>query len=126
MPRGVNPLVSRFLAYHKHLLPIRGFKTIRDSDIAAVGVVDTQSVDRLGAAGRWLQLAEHVVVVDHHMAAPGDINPDEAIIEPVPPLKLQPLTLQPLKLPPLSDRPLRHHACRWVRPPRSWSSACAP
>ena len=25
MPRGVNPLVSRFLAYHKHLLPVRGF-----------------------------------------------------------------------------------------------------
>ena len=23
MPRGVNPLVNRFLAYHKHLLPIR-------------------------------------------------------------------------------------------------------
>ena len=28
MPRGVNPLVARFLAFHKHLLPIRGFKTV--------------------------------------------------------------------------------------------------
>ena len=82
MPRGVNPLVSRFLAYHKHLLPIRGFKTIREQDVAAVGVVDTQSVDRLGAAGGWLAAAEHVCVVDHH-AAPGDIEPDESIIEPV-------------------------------------------
>jgi len=82
MPRGVNPLVSRFLAYHKHLLPIRGFKTIREQDVAAVGVVDTQSVDRLGAAGGWLLHAEHVCVVDHH-ASPGDIAPDESIIEPV-------------------------------------------
>ena len=91
--------------------------------MAAVGVVDTQSVDRLGAAGGytyyacahygpsrlgqyhrspggrllhaavltmaiptvaggWLLHAEHVCVVDHH-PAPGDIKPDESIIEPV-------------------------------------------
>ena len=37
MPRGVNPLVGTYLAYHKHLLPVRGFKTIRTEDIAAVG-----------------------------------------------------------------------------------------
>ena len=97
MPRGVNPLVSRFLAYHKHLLPIRGFKTIREQDVAAVGVVDTQSVDRLGAAGGWLAAAEHVCVVDHH-AAPGDIEPDESIIEPVGSATTLPLTL-PLTLP---------------------------
>jgi nanoRNase/pAp phosphatase (c-di-AMP/oligoRNAs hydrolase) len=65
MPRGVNPLVARFLAYHKHLLPVRGLKTI--SDVAAVGIVDTQSRDRLGPAAAWLDRAEHVVVVDHHM-----------------------------------------------------------
>ena len=82
-PRGVNPLVSRFLAYHKHLLPIRGFKTIREQDVAAVGVVDTQHKSRLGAAASWLRAAEHVVVVDHHAGAQGDIEPDELIIEPV-------------------------------------------
>eukprot|EP00908_Phaeocystis_cordata_P027314 Transcript_9868.p1 GENE.Transcript_9868~~Transcript_9868.p1 ORF type:complete len:560 (+),score=122.29 Transcript_9868:98-1777(+) len=82
VPRGVNPLVSRFLAYHKHLLPIRGFKTIREQDVVAVGVVDTQSNDRLGPAGSWVRAAEHVVVVDHHPTT-GDIEPDESIIEPV-------------------------------------------
>lgn len=82
-PRGVNPLVSRFLAYHKHLLPIRGFKTIREQDVAAVGVVDTQHVSRLGAAASWLKAAEHVCVVDHHSNAQGDIEADELIIEPV-------------------------------------------
>eukprot|EP00325_Prymnesiales_sp_UTEX-LB-985_P022653 CAMPEP_0174736246 /NCGR_PEP_ID=MMETSP1094-20130205/66348_1 /TAXON_ID=156173 /ORGANISM="Chrysochromulina brevifilum, Strain UTEX LB 985" /LENGTH=191 /DNA_ID=CAMNT_0015939319 /DNA_START=31 /DNA_END=603 /DNA_ORIENTATION=- len=80
-PRGVNPLVARFLAYHKHLLPLRGFKTIRAEDISAVGVVDTQSVDRVGPAASWIQVAEHVVVVDHHMGTSGDIEADELIIE---------------------------------------------
>ena len=49
MPRGVNPLVKKFLAYHKHLLPIRGFTTIRAEDVKAVGVVDTQSASRVSA-----------------------------------------------------------------------------
>ena len=83
MPRGVNPLVGRFIAYHKHLLPIRGFKTIRAEDVVAVGVVDTQSIDRLGPAAPWLETAEHVAVVDHHMGVSGDIHPDEFILEAV-------------------------------------------
>ena len=33
-------------------------------------------------AGGWLLSAEHVCVVDHH-PTPGDIEPDESIIEPV-------------------------------------------
>ena len=41
MPRGSNPLVSRFLAYHKHLLPLRGYATIQADDLQRVGVVDT-------------------------------------------------------------------------------------
>lgn len=83
MPRGVNPLVGRFLAYHKHLLPIRGFKTIREEDVMAVGVVDTQSIDRLGPAAPWLAAAEHVAVVDHHMGVSGDIHADELLLEEV-------------------------------------------
>jgi len=46
-------------------------------------VVDTQSIDRVGPAGPWLQAAEHVVVVDHHLGVVGDIDPDEVIVEPV-------------------------------------------
>ena len=83
MPRGVNPLVARFLAYHKHLLPIRGFKTIRKEDIEAVGVVDTQSKDRLGPAASWLGYAKHVSVYDHHSGIQGDINPTELHVEAV-------------------------------------------
>eukprot|EP00966_Prymnesium_polylepis_P060174 1396035-Prymnesium_polylepis.1 len=82
-PRGVNPLVGRFLAYHKHLLPLRGFKTLRAEDIHAVGVVDTQAVERIGPAAPWLQAADHIVVVDHHVGVKGDIEPDEYILEPV-------------------------------------------
>ena len=83
MPRGVNPLVSRFLAYHKHLLPIRGFATIRAEDVKAIGVVDTQSANRLGPAAAWLAGAEHVAVYDHHSGVAGDINPTELVLEPV-------------------------------------------
>jgi len=83
MPRGVNPLVARFLAYHKHLLPVRGFKTIRKEDVAAVGIVDTQSRERLGPAKTWLDSAEHVVVADHHTHASSDIEADEVILEAV-------------------------------------------
>ena len=83
MPRGVNPLVGRFLAYHKHLLPIRGFKTIRAVDIGAIGVVDTQSANRLGPAAAWLENASHVAVYDHHSCVDGEINPTELHLEPV-------------------------------------------
>ena len=88
MPRGVNPLVNRFLAYHKHLLPVRGFKTIREEDIVAIGVVDCNSRDRLGPGASWVEAAEHIVIVDHHMSTGGggkggDIEPDELLLEPV-------------------------------------------
>ena len=83
MPRGVNPLVGRFLAYHKHLLPVRGFKTIREQDIRALGVVDTQTVERLGPAAGWLQSAEYVAVYDHHASVEGNINPDELVLDSV-------------------------------------------
>jgi hypothetical protein len=34
LPRGVHPVVQRFLAFHKHLLPLRGFKTILPEDVS--------------------------------------------------------------------------------------------
>jgi len=69
MPRGANPGLKRFLAYHKHLYPIRGFATIRPTDVRRIGVVDTQSRDRLGRAADWLPVASSVTVFDHHNAA---------------------------------------------------------
>ena len=86
MPRGVNPLVARFLAFHKHLYPIRGFATIRAEDVRAVGIVDTTVANRLGPAAAWLETAEHITVFDHHPAsstAGADIKWDEINIEPV-------------------------------------------
>jgi len=83
MPRGSNPLVSRFLAYHKHLLPLRGYATIQADDLQRVGVVDTQSRNRLGPAEKWLASASHVVVYDHHVEVNGDINPNELVLDDV-------------------------------------------
>jgi tRNA nucleotidyltransferase (CCA-adding enzyme) len=70
MPRGANPALKRFLAYHKHLYPIRGFATIRPTDVRKIGVVDTQSRERIGRAADWLPFASSVAVYDHHNADP--------------------------------------------------------
>jgi len=67
LPRGAMPSVARFLTYHKHVLPVRGFKTIDADDIRAVGVVDASSAARLGRATPWLEKAESVHVFDHHL-----------------------------------------------------------
>ena len=84
LPRGVNPLVSRFLAYHKHLFPVRGFGTINaERDLRAIGIVDTQTRDRLGPAEAWLEHASHIAVYDHHTVVVGDIEPNELVVEPV-------------------------------------------
>jgi tRNA nucleotidyltransferase (CCA-adding enzyme) len=83
MPRGANPLTKRFLAFHKHLLPVRGFSTIRIEDLRAVGVVDTQAAARLGPGAAWIKAAEYVAVVDHHTGVAGDIAADELVLEQV-------------------------------------------
>jgi tRNA nucleotidyltransferase (CCA-adding enzyme) len=66
LPRGVHPVVQRFLAFHKHLLPLRGFKTILGEDVHAIGVVDAQSASRIGRGKAWLDTARSIHVFDHH------------------------------------------------------------
>lgn len=66
LPRGVHPVVQRFLAFHKHLLPLRGFKTILPEDVHAIGVVDAQSAGRIGRGKSWLETARSIHVFDHH------------------------------------------------------------
>ena len=83
LPRGANPLASRFLAYHKHLFPIRGFGTINPADVRMIGVCDTQTRDRVGPAAAWLEHATHIAVYDHHEYATTDLNPDELVVEAV-------------------------------------------
>lgn len=66
LPRGVHPVVQRFLAFHKHLLPLRGFKTILPEDVHAIGVVDAQNSRRIGRGKAWLDKARSIHVFDHH------------------------------------------------------------
>mmetsp|Transcript_3023 Transcript_3023/g.4459 ORF Transcript_3023/g.4459 Transcript_3023/m.4459 type:complete len:614 (+) Transcript_3023:284-2125(+) len=66
LPRGMHPVVQRFVAFHKHLLPLRGFKTIRSEDVHAIGVVDAQSANRIGRGQSWLKDARSIHVFDHH------------------------------------------------------------
>ena len=77
LPRGVHPVVQRFLAFHKHLLPLRGFKTILADDVHAIGVVDTQSASRIGRGKSWLDKARSVHVFDHH---DGDKTEDNSLV----------------------------------------------
>lgn len=67
LPRGALPSVARFLSFHKHVLPVRGFKTIDGDDVRAVGVVDASSAERLGRARSWIEKADSVHVFDHHL-----------------------------------------------------------
>jgi len=66
LPRGTNPIVQRFLAFHKHLLPLRGFKTILPEDVHAIGVVDAQNSARIGRGQAWLEYAKSIHIYDHH------------------------------------------------------------
>ena len=70
LPRGVNPVLQRFLAYHKHLLPVRGFKTIQPEDVNSIGVVDAQSAARIGRGRAWLKEARSIHIYDHHEGNP--------------------------------------------------------
>lgn len=74
LPRGAMPSVARFLAYHKHVLPVRGFKTIDENDVRALGVVDASSGARLGRARAWVDKAESVHVFDHHFGETTDLS----------------------------------------------------
>lgn len=83
MPRGANPMVARFLMYHKHLFPIRGMKTIDPRDLQDIGIVDAQEMERIGSASDWLQHASSISVYDHHSNKRCNLNPTELVIEPV-------------------------------------------
>lgn len=66
LPRGTHPAVQRFVAFHKHLLPLRGFKTILPEDVHSIGIVDAQSASRIGRGQSWLETAQSIHVYDHH------------------------------------------------------------
>lgn len=76
-PRGTHPIVQRFLAFHKHLLPVRGFKTILPEDVHAIGVVDAQALNRIGRGKAWLDHAQSIHIYDHHDGQPANGEFDE-------------------------------------------------
>eukprot|EP00591_Stephanopyxis_turris_P001175 CAMPEP_0195523920 /NCGR_PEP_ID=MMETSP0794_2-20130614/23435_1 /TAXON_ID=515487 /ORGANISM="Stephanopyxis turris, Strain CCMP 815" /LENGTH=599 /DNA_ID=CAMNT_0040654025 /DNA_START=58 /DNA_END=1857 /DNA_ORIENTATION=+ len=78
LPRGVHPVVQRFLAFHKHLLPLRGFKTILPEDVHAIGVVDAQDASRIGRGQSWLSHAQSIHIYDHHEGDP-DTNEKDGL-----------------------------------------------
>jgi len=81
LPRGVHPVVQRFLAFHKHLLPLRGFKTILPEDVHAVGVVDAQDASRIGRGQSWLTHAQSIHIYDHHEGDPATTMDDDTSLK---------------------------------------------
>ncbi len=75
LPRGAHPDVSRFLALHKHLFPIRSLRSLPPdlSGLHRLGLVDAQRRDRVGPAEHLIGFADRVTVVDHHIESDSDI-----------------------------------------------------
>ena len=83
LPRGASPGVSHYLALHKNKFPIKEKRAVRPEEIRWVGVVDAQRRDRLADCANWLDRANEVVVLDHHVLATSDIASTELIVEDV-------------------------------------------
>ena len=83
LPRGASPGVSHYVELHKNKFPIKKKQTIDLEKLKWIGVVDAQRRDRLADCHKWLDAAEDVVVVDHHVLNTSDIDATELIIEKV-------------------------------------------
>ena len=86
LPRGSHPSVTKFLALHKHLFPIRSLRSLpKDlSNLHRVGLVDAQRRERIGPAEPLLHHADRVTIVDHHVEGDSDITEaTDYIVEPV-------------------------------------------
>jgi len=87
LPRGAHPNVESFLSLHQNLFPIRRLKWLTH-EIAAdrikvrrAGMVDCQRRDRIGHAAALLDVAEDVVVVDHHVDKETDVDATKLQVE---------------------------------------------
>lgn len=67
---GCHPTVQTFLALHRDEYPLIERRAVNLDAVAAIAVVDTQSVERLGPVGDWVitvaQRGGQVSVYDHH------------------------------------------------------------
>ena len=83
LPRGASPGVAHYVQLHKNKFPIREKRAFPADALRWVGVVDAQRRDRLADCASWLDLAEEVVVLDHHVLSTSDIDATELIVESV-------------------------------------------
>ena len=83
LPRGASPGVAHYVQLHKNKFPIREKRAFPSDALRWVGVVDAQRRDRLADCASWLDVAEEVVVLDHHVIATSDIDATELIVEQV-------------------------------------------
>ena len=83
LPRGASPGVAHYVQLHKNKFPIREKRAFPADKLSWVGVVDAQRRDRLADCASWLDLAEEVVVLDHHVLSTSDIDATELIVESV-------------------------------------------
>ena len=74
LPRGASPGVAHYVQLHKNKFPIREKRAFPVDDLRWVGVVDAQRRDRLADCASWIDTAEEVVVLDHHVLSTSDIN----------------------------------------------------
>ena len=81
LPRGASPGVAHYVQLHKNKFPIREKRAFPSDALRWVGVVDAQRRDRLADCASWLDVAEEVVVLDHHVLATSDIDATELIVE---------------------------------------------
>eukprot|EP00854_Cymbomonas_tetramitiformis_P003619 gene3619-4551_t len=82
LPQGANPAVTKFLALHKHYLPIRNKKVTDPSKLKWLGIVDNQRKERLGPCSEWVNLASEVQIFDHHVDQTCNIK-GELVVEDV-------------------------------------------
>ncbi|MEM6836846.1 MAG: CBS domain-containing protein [Cyanobacteria bacterium P01_C01_bin.120] len=84
---GCHPTVQAFLALHRDEYPLIERRTVDLATVAKITVVDTQSLERLGAAKDWVvtsaEQGRDVWVYDHHRDRDRTIPATRYMVEPV-------------------------------------------
>lgn len=84
---GCHPTVQNFLALHRDEYPLLERRAVNIHSVQKIAVVDTQSLDRLGAIATWITAVAaqqgEIVVYDHHLQADRTIAATEIHIDAV-------------------------------------------
>ncbi|MEB3295481.1 MAG: CBS domain-containing protein [Synechococcales bacterium] len=78
---GSHPAVRDFLALYRDEFRLIERRSVRQDQISAIGVVDTQLRDRLGKTAEWLDLPVPITIYDHHPQAECDIPAQTRYVE---------------------------------------------